>query len=76
MPSAMLDEVYPMNYGGPEIPDILFTADGITDKPMEVDDDEHDRVQHEIKMTDDPIYREWYRKEQKRIEIEEQGIDE
>jgi hypothetical protein len=65
-----------MNYDGPEIPNILFTADGITDRPMQVNNDEYDRIQHEIKMTDDPIYREWYRKEQKRIEIEEQGIDE
>ena len=37
---------------------------------------EKDQNQHEIKMTDDPHYRDWYRKEQKRKEIEEHGIDE
>ena len=38
--------------------------------------DEHARTQHEIKMTDDLHYREYYRKEQKRLEREEHGIDE
>ena len=37
---------------------------------------ENDEDQHEIRMTDDPHYREWYRKEQRRKEIEEHGIDE
>lgn len=37
---------------------------------------EQARIQHEIKMTDDPIYREWYRKQQKAKEIDEHGINE
>ena len=37
---------------------------------------EKDQNQHEIKMTDDPIYRDWYRQEQRRKEIDEHGIDE
>ena len=37
---------------------------------------EQARIQHEIKMTDDPIYRDWYRQEQRRKEIEENGINE
>lgn len=37
---------------------------------------EKEQDQHEIRMTDDPIYRDWYKKEQKRKEIEEHGIDE
>lgn len=37
---------------------------------------ERDRNQHEIQMTDDPHYRDWYRKQQKQKEIDEYGIDE
>ena len=43
---------------------------------MTNDQIEKDEDQHEIRMTDDPHYREWYRKEQRRKEIEEHGIDE
>jgi len=38
--------------------------------------DERGRIQHEIQMTDDPIYRDWYNKIQKQREIDEYGIDE
>lgn len=37
---------------------------------------EHDRIQHEIQMTDDKHYRDWYNKIQKQREIDEYGIDE
>lgn len=37
---------------------------------------ERDRIQHEIQMTDDPHYRDWYRKQQRQKEIDEYGIDE
>lgn len=38
--------------------------------------DEQARIQHEIRMTDDPHYRDWYKKEQRRKEREQHGIDE
>ena len=37
---------------------------------------ERDRIQHEIQMTDDKHYRDWYNKIQKQKEIDEYGIDE
>lgn len=37
---------------------------------------ERDRIQHEIQMTDDLIYRDWYKRTQKQKEIDEYGIDE
>ena len=37
---------------------------------------ESDRIQHEIKMTDDPHYRDWYRKQQKAKDRDDHGIDE
>ncbi len=37
---------------------------------------EKDQDQHEIRMTDDPIYRDYFKKEQRRKEIESHGIDE
>jgi hypothetical protein len=37
---------------------------------------ENDQDQHEIRMTDDPIYRDHFKKVQRRKEIEEHGIDE
>lgn len=36
---------------------------------------EKDQDQHEIKMTEDPIYRDHFRKEQRRKEIDEHGIN-
>lgn len=38
--------------------------------------DEKAEMEHNIRMTDDPLYRDWYRKRQKEKEIEEFGIDE
>lgn len=39
--------------------------------------EQHDaKEQHEIKMTDNPHYRDQFRKEQRRKEIDEHGIDE
>lgn len=45
---------------------------------MDLDNEqlENDRVAHEIRMTEDPHYRDACRKEQRRKEIEEYGIDE
>ena len=37
---------------------------------------EKDQEQHEIRMTDDPIYRDHFKKLQRRKVIEEHGIDE
>jgi hypothetical protein len=33
-------------------------------------------MEHAIKMTDDPLYRDWWNKRQKELDIAEYGIDE
>lgn len=37
---------------------------------------ENDRIQHEIKMTDDKHYRDWHNQKKKDDEIDQYGIDE
>lgn len=46
------------------------------DLANQVNDLANARTQHEIQMTDDKHYRDWYRKQQKAKEIKEHGIDE
>lgn len=38
--------------------------------------DESDEIQHNIQMTDDKHYRDWYNKKQKQEEIDQYGINE
>jgi hypothetical protein len=42
----------------------------------EQESDERARMEHEIKMTDDPLYRQWWNRRQKELDIAEHGIDE
>jgi hypothetical protein len=39
-------------------------------------ENEQDEIQHEIKMTDDKHYRDWYNQKKKDDEIDQFGIDE
>lgn len=42
----------------------------------EEQENEQARIQHEIRMTDDPIYAEWYKAKLLREDIEQNGINE
>jgi hypothetical protein len=55
-----------------------FTKEEIIEQFKEFLDmeDENDEIQHEIKMTDDKHYRDWYNKKKKDEEIDQFGIDE
>lgn len=61
---------------GGKFEDWLNDFDSAMEAVAELKMEEQARIQHEIRMTDDPIYRDWYKKEQKRKEIEEHGINE
>lgn len=54
----------------------VMTLLRLINETIEHRSNERAHIQHEIKMTDDPHYRDQFRKEQRQKDIDENGIDE
>ncbi len=55
---------------------MMFERDQASGDPVQIADDEHARIQHEIRMTDDKHYRDHYKQQQREEQIALNGIDE